>query len=190
MLIDETYFVGRLSIPNTSKDYVLERLTSLIETLEPQLLEDILGYPLYKVFIAGTEDFNPESSNSTIEDRFMEIIEGAEYTDCNDKLRKFKGLLFEDGTTPRSPIANYVYYHWLKDNATQTTGVGEATAEAELADVASPAVKMVEAWNEMSKWISDLLAFLYDKKETYPEWSDEDRYCTLQKFRSINTFNI
>jgi hypothetical protein len=188
--IDETYFVGALNIPNTDKDYVLQRLTSFIDTLELELLQDVLGYPLYKAFVAATGDYDPDASNASIDQKWLNILEGAEYTGRDNRLHFWKGLLFEQGTTPRSLIANYVYYYWLKDNTTQTVGIGEATAKAENSDNASPMIKMVSAWNEMSEWINDLICFIDVHQDTYTEWCSSDKWSVLRKFRKINQFGI
>ena len=85
-------------------------------------------------------------------------------------MTKWKGLKFTEGTTPRSLIANYVYWHWLQDQASETTGTGEKVAANQNAVNASPAVKMVRAWNEMVDMINEMVEFFMSNQETYPEF--------------------
>lgn len=70
----------------------------------------------------------------------------------------------------KSPIASYVYYYWMKDSVSITTGVGEANMQAENASRQSHAYKMVRAWNEMAKDMCVLRDFFESNKTTYPEW--------------------
>jgi hypothetical protein len=92
------------------------------------------------------------------------------------------------GTLVKSPIANYVYWHWIKDQNTQTVGMGEVSSKSENAINVSPATKMVRAWNEMSDWLSDLYYFMQTNYQTYPEWRFSDSYWS--QFRKTNTFGI
>jgi hypothetical protein len=180
MLIDETYFVGAINIPNTDKIAVLERLTYFIEKYEPELLKALLGYGLWKLW-----EVDPE------EVPFDGITLGAEYTDYAGRLQKWQGLTITDGTdSPYSLIAYYIYYHWMRDQASQTTGIGEVKSKGENSDPASPVLKMVNAWNEMSAWIYDLTTFLNRSQETFPEW-DPALYCRIRdQFRPINRFDL
>lgn len=73
--------------------------------------------------------------------------------------------LFKEGL-----IACYVYYWYMRNKATSTTGVGETISKTDNATRVSPAFKMSTAWNKMVGWISDLFVFLNDNKATYPEW--------------------
>lgn len=75
-----------------------------------------------------------------------------------------------------SPIADYVYCHWLKYNATQTTGIGEKKSKAQNADDDSPVHKMVQAWNDMVNKTRLLFEFLEENAAAYPEY-DMHAYC-------------
>jgi hypothetical protein len=274
MLIDRTYFVGELNIPNTNQAAIGSQVDLFIEQYEDQLLNEVLGYSLYKAFKAGMQEV-------TVDQKWTDLIEGVEYTDVNSKVRFWKGLvtqpptvlnaldalnpidvkvgrgqqydpianttsttipaalvgktfIFEKrgvgkliageysvagntltligdqfsvndvytyksatlaintstGTNKKSLIANYVYYWYQRNNHTQTTTTGEVKPANENSTVASPAVKMVRAWNEMSSWICELVDYLDARKDDYTEWADQDVYCMLRKFRPINEFNV
>ena len=51
MLIDTSYFVGELNIPNTDSPAILERLTWFINKYEVEILRDVLGTDLYRAFM-------------------------------------------------------------------------------------------------------------------------------------------
>jgi hypothetical protein len=71
---------------------------------------------------------------------------------------------------PDSPIADYTYYHWLRFNVTQTSGVGENLPTQKNADNASPIDKMVAAWNDMVNKNRMLNEFLKENASDYPEY--------------------
>jgi hypothetical protein len=273
-LIDRTYFVGELSIPNTSQAAIGSAVDLFIEQYEEQFLNEVLGYTLYKALKAGLQEV-------PVAQKWTDLIEGVEYIDLADKTRKWKGLvtqpptvlnaldavnpidvvvgrgeqydpapattsttipaalvgksfIFEKrgvgkliageysvsgntltliggqfaiddvytyksatlaintsaGTNKKSLIANYVYYWYQRNSWTHTATTGEVKPANENASIASPALKMVRAWNEMSVWICELVDYLDAKKDDYTEWADQDVYCMLNKFRPINEFNI
>lgn len=95
--IDASYFVGDLNIPNSGSSEIAERITWFIQKYEPIFLQKLLGYPLYKAFIAGLAVTPP----ATPDPRLINILYGCEYTDLNGNLQKWKGLIITD-----SPIYN------------------------------------------------------------------------------------
>ena len=82
----------------------------------------------------------------------------------------------EDGTpqtsiqTQRSIIAYYVYYWYMRNIATQTTGVGEVTTEPAGAISASGMPKQVFAFNTVVDWLHELYYFLEANIDVYPEY--------------------
>lgn len=272
MLIDKSYFVGDLDIPNTGDLPVSERVTWFIQKYEPMFLEKLLGYPLYKVFIAGLNVTPP----TTPDQRFIDILYGKEYTDFNGLIRKWKGLIVTDNpilnlaggyvyrkpeyvtigitpgttvgattavfdgtsssadwrgwvpiitragvmqpgidyswnkdtgilsllktgdifgnleyffvefelrnsdvtslgfTTNQSPIAQYIYYWFVRDAATQNTGIGQVITNAENATNVSPRRKLATTWNAMHYWCVDFINYMETMRlqspAPYPEW--------------------
>jgi hypothetical protein len=94
------------------------------------------------------------------------------------------------GAAKQSPIANYVYYWYIRNNYSQTSAMGEVKSKTENADRHTPGLKMTKAWNEMSDWVWELRDYLDSKKTDYPEWEKQDVWCMLKSFRPINEFNI
>jgi hypothetical protein len=85
-LIDRTYFVGELNIPNTSQTAIGSAVDLFIEEYEEKLLNDVLGYTLYKALKAGLQVI-------PIAQKWTDLIEGVEYTDVNSKTKFWKGLV-------------------------------------------------------------------------------------------------
>jgi hypothetical protein len=274
MLIDRTYFVGELSIPNTSTPAIGSLVDLFIEKYEEKFLQSVLGYSLYKAFKAGLLVV-------PVAQQWTDLIEGVEYTDLNNQVRLWKGLVSQPpsvlnaldalntiavqvgaggtydpvagsnsatipavlvgkdfiieqrgvgqlvageysivgnvltltsgvfaindiylyksatlaintstGTNKSSPIANYVYYWYMRNNHTQTASTGETKGKHENADYASVSTKLVRAWNEMSECICELVDYLDAKKDVYTEWADQDTWRVKRWFRRINEFNI
>lgn len=273
MLIDRTYFVGELNIPNTSQAAIGSLTDLFIEKYEEEWLREVLGYTLNKAFKAGLQVI-------PVAQKWTDLIEGVEYTH-NSKTKFWKGLVSQPpsvlnaldalntiavvvgrgqqydpitgsssttipaalvgkdfifnqrgigqlltseysivgniltlasgqfavndiyiyksatlaintstGTNKQSPIANYVYYWYIRNNYTQTSTMSEVKATNENAVIANPSLKMDRAWNEMSAWICELIDYLDAKKDDYTEWADQDVWHMRKKFRPINEFNI
>lgn len=274
MLIDRTYFVGELSIPNTSTAAIGSLVDLFIEKYEEKFLQSVLGYSLYKAFKAGLLVV-------PVAQQWTDLIEGVEYTDLNNQVRFWKGLVSQPpsvlnaldalntiavqvgagdtydpiagvnsvtipaalvgkdfiieqrgvgqlvageysivgnvltlttgvfaindiylyksatlaintstGTNKSSPIANYVYYWYMRNNHTQTASTGETKGKHENADYANVSTKLVRAWNEMSECICELVDYLDARKDVYTEWADQDTWRVKGWFRRINEFNI
>lgn len=181
--IDPSYFIGEINIPNTGSAEVSERLTLFITQYEPQFLQHLFGYPLYKAFSAVTPP---------TDQRFLDILNGKEYTDFQGRLQLWKGLIIPANppVSPQSPIANYIYYWYRRNNATQTTDFGEVISSAENSINASPRKKMASAWNYMHEWVREFCAFMeatqVSDPTTYPEWTQPDEHHALRFFGFMN----
>ena len=187
-LINSSYFINDNNVPNKSYADVSIVLNGLIDTHEPEYLKTVLGYELFLGFMAGIQVTTPDQ-------RFTDLLIGKDFTGQNGKLKRWAGFInVTPGTTTvvanaLSPIANYVYWFWLKSNHTQTSGLGEVRNEAQNAVRVSPKHKAVKTWNDMvdKTWL--LYEFLKVNPGTYPEFqaylSDPDINLMLTK---INTF--
>jgi hypothetical protein len=191
-LIDISFFVADINIPNTDQPLVEERLDYFITKYEKEFLRDLLGVALYNAFVAGLAE-------DPIAAKWTNLKSGCSYTGQDGRAAVWRGIvetLVEPvtavGDTPavageyQSMIANYVYYWYMRNGATQSSGVGEVVTNAENATIASPKQKMASAWNEMSTWIRELSLFLYAKAETYTEWDQQYHWRMMKKFIPIN----
>lgn len=151
MIINPTYFAGDLTIPQLSQPAVQNTLSWFINEYEPKFLNDLLGYQLYSDYTAGITGATPAAI-------WTELRDGKEYTNKFGRLDKWKGLSFTLNGVKKSPIANYIYYWYLRNEATTTTGGGEVASN--VAMPASPAGKMTRAWNQMVDWNRELVEFM------------------------------
>lgn len=267
MLINSTYFVGDINLPNTDNAAVAEMLNFFIAKYEPELFQKAWGYAFYKAFYDGITAL-------PIAQRWIDLLYGVEYTNSNGVLSKWRGLieteapvysfgsglqyrqpeLLQAGVTPgftsgvntvtfdgtdgapdfrgweiiperigqgtmkknidytwdivtgewtlleyldtfqdteyffiqfvlqqedatvityplqRSLIAYYVYYWYSRNNATQTTGVGEVSTEPAGAKAELSISKQVFAWNAVVDWLYELYDYLNATTGTYPEY--------------------
>jgi hypothetical protein len=125
----------------------------------------------------------------------------------DNKLRLLGGKIFSNGDTyfykvatlslnthtgavKKSFIANYVYYHFMRNADTATTGAGEVKSKAENSTPVSPAQKVCSAWNELSQWICDMIQFLDKHRDTYTGWSYQNTSQLKRKYGPINIFGI
>lgn len=90
--IDASYFVGELEIPNTADQPVTERIDWFIQKYEPIFLQHLLGYPLYKAFVQGVTVTPPATPDA----RWLNLLYGAEYTDWQGYLQKWRGIIVTD----------------------------------------------------------------------------------------------
>jgi len=181
MLIDRTYFVGEINIPNVDQSAIGSLVDLFIQKYEPAFLQAALGYDLYKAFTAGIASATPEQ-------KWKDLRDGVEYTDQQGNLTKWKGLITAD--PKESLIANNIYYWYSRNAHTQSTSMGEVKSSTENANMVSPGLKMTRAFNATYEWLCEMAQYLDARKDVYPEWAKQNRYCMEQKFRPTNTFNV
>jgi hypothetical protein len=169
-LIDETYFVGELNIPKASEE---ETLNIFIEKYEKQFLREVLGHETYNAFITGL---------AASDQIWLDLRDGATYTYAG------MGYQWED---LKQAIACYVYFHWMRNETSSTTQIGESKPQAQNAVNASSVHKMVRAWNEMVDIVWNMWWYLDSSLTTYTTWKvSYPSYYTRTNFRKINSLGI
>jgi hypothetical protein len=179
-LIDSTFFQGNLLIPNLDKDTVQATVEYYINEYENKFLESLMGLDLYTKYVAEAVDVTPLPA------RWADVVNGKTGN-------KWRGLIYTPGANEdfkKSPVANYVYFHYMRDTHTQSTGIGEVKTKAENADTVSPSLKMIRAWNEMVDDVYHFWNFVYQYGTLYPEWTSTHVYNYRREFQKINQFNI
>lgn len=181
-LIDATYFIRNINIPNIeiakpNNAVLLERLNYFILKYEPECLLKILGYKLYKALLF-------ESST-----RITDLVYGAEYTNSYGTLKKWDGLV---QPTPKiSLIANYIYYYFQEASATQTSGVNTNVPKGEASVAVSVGDKMIYAWQFFSRETAKMIDFILNKNSVgtavYPEFTEWQYRVTKSQSRSNNS---
>jgi hypothetical protein len=155
-LIDASYFTAEINIPNADKPEVSELIDTFIEKYEKRFLHELLGHGLYTDFIAGV------AVKPVPDAIWTDLKNGTNYT-YNQRTYNYPGI--------KNAIANYVYYWYMRNNATETTGIGEVVNKAENAVRVSPSIKMSRAWNEMVTDVWKLVSFLDTKATVYTGWT-------------------
>lgn len=186
MLIDASYFVGELNIPNTDKVDVGENLSWLIEKYEPVFLEKLMG-AFSSVFLDGISD------EDAAEQRFKDILYGKGFTNGSN-YKRWWGLKSKDSPPltlyKQSVIASYVYWFCMDKEISLSSGVGEVKANAENATPITPQAKMARAWNELYEQVQIFFDFMEENKASYPEWNADHKSSALLYFYRVNLFGI
>ncbi len=154
-LIDSTYFVGEISLP-VGKYSDLELF---ISRLEKQFLRKALGYELSKLVIENTDPL------------VADLIAGS---------GQWEGFT---NTGKESVIAYYVYYYYLRSKVTFTTSTGEKKPDNENSTDATPAFKVMRAWDLMLKGLSRMDAYI----QTVPELAEIYK---PTPFGRVNAFDL
>lgn len=170
-LIDYTFFVGEINIPNSSKAEVKSKLNLFIDKYEKELLQQLLGYPLWKLYDA---DPTPQ--------RFQDLINGVDYDNSH-----WRGLVYMSGENKFSMIAYYIYYWWMKDQQIWNSGVGTLRPKGDTSEIMPIYLKQMEAWNTFSTQVGELVDYMNNSEtSSYPEWIPVN----LWQFAYINDFDI
>lgn len=157
MIIDYTFFqdgllkvegVTALAAPSPTNEANVGVISSFIEKYEPEYLCKLLGEELYKDFLD-----NPEKD---------------EWVSLNDMLVIGERI---------SPIANYVYFHLLR-NSQSSVSLNGVKADGE--NLVSPQRKMVSAWNDMVRMNRRLYTWL--GKNVRNVQTDEELLETINEF--------
>jgi hypothetical protein len=166
-LIDSSFFVGDINIPNTSKPEVAESLNLFIAKHETELLKQLFGYELWKSY--NTDATTP---------RFFSLINGED---------DWRGLVYNISLDVKgSLIAYYVYWFWMKDKQIWNSGYGTVRPKGDQTEVMPVYLKLMEAWNTFSKQACEFISYIGNNKDIYPEWSP----INLWEFNTINDFDI
>ncbi|HEY4288264.1 MAG TPA: hypothetical protein VGN00_14265 [Puia sp.] len=112
-LIDISYFVGDINIPNTDQEPVQQRVNYAIQKYEQEFLRKLLGYPLYKAFISSLQVIPP----AVPEQRMVDILYGKEYTNLQGRLTQWRGLILTD-----NPVFNLAGEYIFKPAVYLTAG--------------------------------------------------------------------
>ncbi len=160
--ISAAYFVGDLLIPNISGSTTTEQANLLplqiaIAKQEPIYLKKLMGVDLYDAYVAGIAVGSPAAKWVTL-----------------NNLIYYTNTALTALNTGISPVANYVYFKYMEQNATTTlTGI-EGKGTHENFTVETPGPKMVAAWNEMVRLSEEIQDFIVDNDTDYPEFYTSD----------------
>lgn len=148
-IIDSTYFINEILIAGLSNtvDSTGSKLSGFIEKYETRFLKELLGKTLLDEFKSGLEE-------DPVPVKWVDL----------------KNIL-ANNSTKESPIANYVYYWYMRNKSTETASIGEIKPNTENGSMASSVQKQVRSWNEMVDWNFEVLEFIKDNIIDYPSFN-------------------
>ncbi len=181
MIVDNSYFIGEILIAGLATTPIQNSVNLFIGKHEPVYLQKVLGYAFNKLFSEGL-------AADPVDARWTDLRDGAEYTDCNGFLNEWTGFKNDE---KQSPIANYIYYWYERDNVTFTATVGEQEGKTDNAKSVSGGPKMTKAWNEAVNQTKVLHDYLLNAKDDtgmliYPEFAIEQTKC----FKRISYYGL
>ena len=145
--IDTSYFVGDLEIPNVAQAPIKLEVENSIKIYEREVLIALLGYPMYKEYLAAPV---------VVGDKWYKLINGEEFTftvDGEEVTVYWEGL---KGFEKKSLIAYYVYFMHRRKKSSYMAGIGtEVEAESENSEKTNLAEKLIWIWNEFVKMYGD-----------------------------------
>lgn len=160
MLIDETYFVRRLNLPQRGNAEGIADILDFVEQYEPEYLKCVLGLPLWQAFTDGTE------GSGVPDQRWQDLLTGKDFTyqNCTHNWNGFKPA------SKISPIANYVYYQYVDNKTAEFVLTGVVVSSTDNNRTVAAVDRLVDTWNRMVDMNKDLYRFLKTNQVTYPEW--------------------
>ncbi len=183
MIIDQSYFVGPLSIAQLSQAAVSATVNDYIDLHGNEFLIKALGQSLADAYLAGID----VGSDEVIEQRWLDLKDGILFTNQSELSRKWVG--FDSGYPfPLNPVAGYVWWYLKRDGAIQMAGIGAVQAQAENAVNMSPGQPLSVAWNQMVKDVWVLHEYVLKNVAVYPEFNSSE-VCG-KTFKKINAFGI
>lgn len=191
-IIDESYFIKELTIPNTVEIDVSGNSTPFEAWIDRSVrlcLQNALGSVLFA-------DFDSNVTSGVIDGgapaKWLELVNGKTYTNSG-KSYTWKGLIFTEGTFKGSLLAQFTYAEWLKFELSRMTGMGEVTGNAVNAMNVNSTYRYVNVWNEFVKMYqgsNSTRAYTLSYKRGIPFYDycngDNDGFVSLIEFLRHN----
>lgn len=132
-------------------DVITDDLNSYIDIYEDEYLSKMFGDVMYGELIEYLE------SRPTEED------------DRDERWERLIRLLDGSGISKLSPIACYVYFHYVRNNQTIATHIGTMMNESDNPIVSSNS-NSITAWNQMVRLNMKIENTIANNLSDYPEW--------------------
>ncbi len=214
--INATYFYGELTIGQNGALEVSDELMLFVNKYEPLFLLQLMGKSLYEAFYTGMQAQNPEQrwldiahgKHFTLDalkvkytvkycNQYKILVVPDSNSITDGMPVNWRGLLQKpDGSQTvtflgagfgsYSPIANFIYWHWMTDHETTTGGAGEVKLKVHNAGNATAESKMIRAWNEMAEQVPLFYLLIDQYRSSYPEFDLKDE--TRMVIERINPY--
>jgi hypothetical protein len=160
MIVNNSYFVGEIFIPHSKSDIsdsvigANESVKDFIDEYESDCLSKSLGYSLYKLFKDELDDTQSNGLKVTADSKWNDLLNGKEYV-LNTETLKWRGIRYSNnnGSTYKSFLANYIYFHYLKDYQSRFSSVGVQQSTPQNANIVTSFPKAVNSWRRFVKLV-------------------------------------
>ena len=191
-LIDETYLTREMYTPNTGGGVDISsasnKVAEYIDKYARLLLQNALGNVLFAQLDGQILEGNLKSD---ADQKWKNLVNGVTYNYFGESYT-YKGLLTIEGAFKDSVLAYYVYYHYLVDNLTQKTSIGETISSSINSTRANSSPKARRVWNKYVELYqggkSRVQGTLTFKKGIpfYDYFTDNNGYVSLIQFLEHN----
>ena len=144
MLINASYFVNELLLPNLTESHAGYDIDSLIQDTSHSFLSSILGHDAYNDFISNLDEYGDLKPDAA--QKWEDLVYGCDY-EHNGATKYFKGLIYKRGTVPKSILAQYVYIKYIEQNVSQLTPTGDVRPNSQNAVNINSSQRYANAWN-------------------------------------------
>lgn len=156
MIINRRYFKGDIYISNLTDD-VLDTVLDTKSDIDAFLLEYerncldlVLGNVLSLKFISQLDDTQPNGLKVGADAKWNDLLNGKSYQ-VNGKNVYWRGIRFANvptNTPDMSFVAEYVYFHYLKKDQSNYSGVGLQSEQPKNSIKVNATAKAVTAWRK------------------------------------------
>ena len=155
----------------------IDDIQDYIDEHEPIILKKVLGYALYKEFIAALAGAPAQ--------KWLDLRDGDEYTDTSDDLQDYEGI--------QQIIADYVFFEIVSNIQSYTTDSGVFGGATENSERSNPRYKQVFAYNDMVDRLFYMNGFINAANDattdTYENFDDSNTTKLITETKT-NVLNI
>jgi hypothetical protein len=141
-IVQPSDFVGEIQIANKTQSDVSADLAYFITKYQAKFLKELLGYSFFAIFDAGM-NADPQDA------RFVTLA-----------------------AQLKPACANYIFYWYIRDQVTQTVGIGNVQTKGANSVTTDGGKKLSRSWNEMVKWVYEVIKYITDNSTIYPEYTE------------------
>lgn len=188
-ILNETYFVGIIDIPNVTAISPTSNLTGnkalldiILETDESECLIDLLGYHLYAEFKAEF-DIDGTTGAWTIKpgaaQKWKDLLNGTTYTVDGVEVM-YRGLIYKEHAVNVSLLSYKVFCNYINNDATKYLDVGVKSLKAKHANDSAINAKYTASFRAFHK--------LTEYRDCYNYYNDGNGQIRENGTRSLYEF--
>jgi len=171
MVLNPSHFVGELTIAQSgmhtaSKFAFTEELQWYVDKYEPIFYRAIIGETLYRLMLSGmtvavAPDKNEESESAEVTEPAESEVAEPEVSELVEPVKVVEANKWDILASKTVKLAAaFVWYHYMLDNNTQTTGSGEVMSLMQSGVKKSAQPKMIRVWNELVDTIYPVIVWI------------------------------